>query len=103
MDRYNINYQGRRCRSYLQSRVRGELLEAEVHNYGCVSGGAVIRGEVGSSGGIHFHQIGLVGGFGGKYLYKIVCLPEPGGRSNLTDVKAKAEAKTEVGANCDEV
>ena len=45
-DRYSITYQDRRCCSYLQIRGRGDLLEAEGRNYGCVSLGAVVSGRL---------------------------------------------------------
>ena len=62
MDRYNITYQGRGNCSYLKSRERRDFLEAVGHNDGCVSGGVVVSGKVGSSGGAHCRHIILVGG-----------------------------------------
>ena len=89
MDWYNITYQCRRCRSYLRSWGWGGLLEAMVRNDGCVSGGEVASGEVGSSGGRCCHRIGIVGGREKTQPYGIVCTAELGGRRTLVEEEAK--------------
>ena len=77
----------------------GTLLEAAVRKNGCVSGGKVVRGDVGRSEGSCCNQIGLVGGQGKTMLYKIEFMSDTGRRCTLAEV----EAKREVGANCEEV
>ena len=69
------------------------MLEAEGRNDGCASGGAVVRGEVGSIEGFHFHWICLIGGWGYTRSHRSICPSELRGRRTLAEAEAEAEAE----------
>ena len=76
-------------------------MEAVGHNYICVSGGAVVSGEVLIIRGRCCHWICLIGDQGEKRLHEGVCPPELRGGRTLAE--AETEAKRAVVANCEVV